>query len=73
MRRAEAEQQRGEAGEQQQRRAAERAELVSSDGTELAPLLRGLTTGRPRRDPDTGGLLRHSNKTSSNSVAVGPD
>ena len=49
--------------EQQQKRQEEHQEVMSEVGTELAPLLKISTTGKPRRDPDTGYMMNHSLST----------
>ena len=57
VRRREAEVQKGELEEWGRRREEERREVVGSGGAELAALFARGSTGRPRRDPETGRLL----------------
>ncbi len=46
--------------EREVRRHIEQSDLKSEIGVELVPLLKEKSTGKPRKDPNTGYMLSHT-------------
>jgi len=60
IKRGEMEELKREMSEIERKRAMEHKDIVSEIGTELAPLMKSATTGKPRKDPDTGYMMAHN-------------
>jgi len=68
----EAEDMKKEMNEVQMRKYAEYDDIRSSVGVELVPLLKNKTTGNPRKDPNTGYMMNHSNPSTDVTRAQDP-